>query len=399
MLLKINYSQYYLFFILLKNKYFHYLLVFSFFLIIITISSCKPQDIFVSKVSHVIGVNDMLKLSVGSEEYDNFDKGIRSAVLLSTQLDKHGSKRFCSGVIYHIQGNNYARVLSNHHCFAKQDEKTGLASEELIEYACEKTRVYFNAISGKEQIITRAQCVPETLVTNYMADLSLFVVAGSIPKEARSISISATDDSILKQKKAYIIHYPLGTEFVYTKKSLGGHRLPAAIITSNNCNVMDNFRNEQFEKNPILAVSFRHSCDLTKGSSGSPLITQESHELAGINWGGVKSIVGEKEVISNAAVKPSFVKTFINDHYQLDEKIQELISKEIYASVENDSKTLSEAAAEKIKGCSSIGMSNNQIHAKKENKISILLHIIMMLFVLLMPAMHFAFRINNIKND
>ena len=335
---------------------------------IATTISCKPSLLDISRVSHVIGINDMIVLNVETPEYQSFNQGINAAVLLVTQLDqKTGSKRFCSGVIYHIQGNNFARILSNHHCFAQQDEKTGLASEQLLENACEKTRVYFNAVSGKEGIISKAQCVPETLITNYMADIALFIVAGEIPPQSQTIAITGRDNTISEGKNAYIIHYPLGKEFIYTSRNLGNQRLPAAIITNKNCKILGNFNDDQWKHHPILAISFKHSCDLTKGSSGSPLISQESHELAGLNWGGVKSTVGEKEETNNAAVKPSYVRNFIDNHEMLDDKINSLIEKANRSNSQSTKKSITEIASEKLQaGCSTIG-SNRYLSDKSYN--------------------------------
>ena len=320
--------------------------------------ACKVQPVTSSRVMHVIGEDHMHPLSPADPEYSQFAQGIKASVLLA--MDFPGSKRYCSGFIFEVR-EDYLKVLSNHHCFAVQDEdNNGLATEELIEDVCSMTQVYFNALEGLESSITKGYCVEGTLSTNFVADIAVFAVAGDIPANVQSISIASGSDVEISQEPAYIVHYPLGKEYVYPSPDLGSARLPAAIITNRDCRILGDFAPEQFEKNPVLALSYKHTCDLTKGSSGSPLLSQSSHELVGLNWGGVKTTVGDQTDVSNAAVKASHILTFLNNDSGLDESIEALIAKhstttkgDFAATGKSSSKSESSSSAS---GCSSLGV-------------------------------------------
>lgn len=293
------------------------------------VGACKPEVNEDSHAMHIIGENDMQKLYPMDGEYQEFAHGISASVLLVMDFPETKSKRYCSGFIFEKK-DDYLKVLSNHHCFAVQEEKTGKATETLVTDICSKVQVYFNAVEGLESSLSRGYCVEGTLVTSFTADIAVFAVAGDIPSTVEAIKIVHEEELDVEESEAYIIHYPKNTEYITASADFGHVRLPAAIITSSNCNILGNFAPEQFDKNPVLALSYKHTCDLTDGSSGSPLISQSSHNLVGLNWGGVKSRTTygtETETeVSNAAVKPSHILSFLHDNVDFDSRIADLVA-------------------------------------------------------------------------
>ncbi|MCY4380782.1 MAG: trypsin-like peptidase domain-containing protein, partial [Proteobacteria bacterium] len=221
---------------------------------------------------------------------------------------------------------DHIRILTNHHCFAISDE-TGKSTDKLRPNVCEHTQVVFNTTQGvKESEIVVADCFPNTLASHPTTDIASFVVTGNIPASIDSLKIRNNDD-IEKEMPAYIVHFPIGVDYIHLNRNQKSIRLPATIITEDDCKVLGDFEPIQWNNNPVLALSHKHTCDLTEGSSGSPIIDQKTNEVIGINWGGVKSIRDNSEYeISNASVKASFIQQYLYDYYQLDPQIDTLLA-------------------------------------------------------------------------
>ena len=304
--------------------------------------SCKPPQVQDGKddsqSQHIIGNNDVMPLTVPLGEdhvYHKFLTGINASVLLSLTAPGSLTTRYCSGFVFE-KHDSYIKVLTNHHCFAIKSEDTGLSTDKLVTNACENTKVYFNVVRGMESAITHGACVPGSLITNAHADIAVFAVSGDIPPNAQPIRIineKMIDGGVIN-KPAYMIHFPLSSEdnaidaeYVTPAPELNVARLPAARITSENCKISGEYDRKQQDNINVLYFSFKHTCDLTEGSSGSPLISQETHNLIGLNWGGVKTRVGDGEPeLSNSAIKPSHIIEFLEEDPDLDERIQSLLN-------------------------------------------------------------------------
>ncbi|MCY4444164.1 MAG: trypsin-like peptidase domain-containing protein [Proteobacteria bacterium] len=316
------------------------------------VGGCKGKH-KISLVSHIIEENDMTVIHSHSDTFQRHMPGIKASVLLVVRLDN--VRRYCSGFVTDVvkkviqtddgseeEVNRFLKILTNHHCFAIQDEDSGLAKDKLEDNVCAKTDIYINAVQGSENEIYKGHCVvgnkeeneKDFLETNYYADIAFFwakAADGNI--FPNSIEPIAIEQGAVAGQEAYIVHYPLGTDYVHTIPELGGLRLPAAIITENSCSIIGDFNENQWEENPVLAVSYKHTCDLTKGSSGSPLLAKGTHKLLGLNWGGVKMTTKDNQVdLSNAAVKSSYVAKFLNDQVNFDQQVKQLISRHQSAS-------------------------------------------------------------------
>lgn len=292
-----------------------------------------------SSTFHIIGGNDMDALrreDFNGDHYRTFNKGISASVLIMIRLEE--GRRFCSGFIYELN-EAQAKIITNHHCFAVQDDATNMATYEVIGGVCDVTTVFFNATLGLEHKIEAARCTGDSLRTEHRADIAAFTVEplsmdGTFPEEITSIPIT-TSSEVGFNEPAYIVHYPLdaGDAIIsYHGHEMDGNlrgELPATIITQDNCKIVGEYMDvSEWESNPVLAMSFKHTCDLSKGSSGSPLISQVSHEVIGLNWGGVKTMrksSGEEQQVevSNASIKPDCIHSFLKDPSNLESCISD----------------------------------------------------------------------------
>lgn len=290
-------------------------------------SSCRPMtdgyeaySDWGGRVMHVIHPNDIKPLRRGDIEYlRQYRKGIQASVLIVVQLDE--GRRFCSGFIHEIRGSEI-EVISNHHCFSLYEDVAASSSYDLLEDACARTKVIFNATEGFEENLASAQCIEGTLETDYRVDIASFRAVsddGELPENIESLSIALSDETDFSAQ-AYIIHHPLDVAFVRYKNTA----LPGATITESDCQIIGEYvSREEWQSSPVLAMSFKHTCDLSKGSSGSALISKDTHEVIGLNWGGVKTLKKEggsnKELdISNAAIKPSCIHDYLYDRANLE---------------------------------------------------------------------------------
>ena len=267
-------------------------------------ASCKKQ-VTISKVAYVIGDNNMEIINERDGYYNQYKQIIDSSVVIVTNTPD-GTAQYCSGVL--VNGKTSLRILTNHHCFAVKGSD-GLATPQLISTACEETNVYFNVIEGSLGQITSASCVSGSLITDSRADIASFALNGTIPSNARPIPLYNSTETA--GRRALIIHHPVRDNNMRSIPSLG-LRLPVSTITEQDCQVIGKFPKSEWAKLPVLSVSHRHTCDLVKGSSGSPLIDYETKSLIGVNWGGVKVQVGNNLRVDNAATTSEYVREFLS---------------------------------------------------------------------------------------
>ena len=311
---------------------------------VVILAGCKPMTAEYdnpdrgSQVFHVIHPNDIKPLSRYDHEYMTvYRKGINASALIMLTLDT--GRRFCSGFIYEINGPEIG-ILSNHHCFSQTDS-AGAAAFELLDGACARTKVFFNTTEGSENELTTVRCIEGTLDTDYRADIASFKAIsanGRLPAGIESLTVASADNTDFATE-AYIVHHPLNVAYLRYK----GNTIPGATITESDCQIIGEYvATEEWESNPVLAMSFKHTCDLSKGSSGSALIAKASHEVIGLNWGGVKTVKkqgssSQELDVSNAAIKPSCIHGFLHDRANLEGCVNDpLFSRSFVSSRSSD---------------------------------------------------------------
>lgn len=307
---------------------------------------------------HVIHPNDIKPLSLHDYEYLRaYRQGINASVLIMLELNE--GRRFCSGFIFEKRSSEIA-ILSNHHCFSKYGV-AGAAELDLIQGACGRTKVFFNAIQGTQGDLALAECVEGTLETDYRADIASFqarMITGTLPQEVTSLTIASPESTDFSQE-AYIIHYPIDVAHVLYE----GTTVPGTTITESDCQIIGEYvATEEWESNPVLAMSFKHTCDLSQGSSGSALIAKGTHEVLGLNWGGVKTIKkhgssNQETDVSNAAIKPSCIHGYLYDRENLEDCVSDPLFSRSFASSDSSSvqpQTTDGVAVDRWMGCAAM---------------------------------------------
>ena len=263
---------------------------------------CKAK-IEKSNIAFIIGDDEMETLDSNSSEYINNKDIVDSSVLILT-TSSSGTSQFCSGVL--VNTSMGLKILTNHHCFAYKDDKDQ-ATAELLPSACVNTSVFFNLIENSVDEVEKLDCVEGSLKTDYRADLASFSIRGALPKNANPIELSM--ETNLAGREALIVHFPVRDSHArYVRKY--NISLPIATITEKNCRILGEFPEDLWGEVGVLYVSHRHTCDLIKGSSGSPLIDVRTRKLVGVNWGGVEYKTSKVRK-DNAATNSVCVKAFL----------------------------------------------------------------------------------------
>lgn len=285
-----------------------FLIIFPTFFVLI---GCK-RTATTSQTAYILDENDMEVISFDNADHKFHEALIKSSVLLRTEINRK-TTRLCSGVLVNYRGKT--QVLTNHHCFAVKGNND-LATEQLVPSACKNTTVIYDAVAGRLKNISTSKCVVGTLRTDFIGDIASFSLDKSVPEGYEPLTIK--EGEVSANTPAIIIHYPTkGARHEQVPRAaepkyLVGEKLPVATITSNNCMILGRYTHGVARQLPVLAVSYRHTCDLVHGSSGSPLIDPTDGTLVGINWGGVKLNTKTGDSYVNAATTSGYVVGFLN---------------------------------------------------------------------------------------
>jgi hypothetical protein len=272
--------------------------------------ACKSQpNNGSSRIGFILGANNILPLD-GKVEDEVPRNAAQAAVLLATTLDSKAVK-FCSGTMIEAAlGGINPRILTNHHCFAAEDAD-GRVLPDLQPEACTKTIVYFGFDELHNYIpMKKVPCQPGSLHTDPTGDLGVFELQDSPPDGVVPFAIWP-EDRPPEHRKAFIIHHPDVKENLRVPP---GEKiaLPAASVTTEDCETGGLFAENEWPLDGVLRFSFKHTCDLIHGSSGSALIDRETNMILGVNWGGMKIKYASGDHIDNVATKPSYVRDFVN---------------------------------------------------------------------------------------
>jgi V8-like Glu-specific endopeptidase len=275
----------------------------------LALPACKKAH-EVNRTAYIVGpTNDIKKM--GDSERREVPAGVYNAsVLIATQL-KDKKIKFCSGTLLAGAGvSEPNRILTNHHCFARQDGE-GKAVDELIDEACTGTKVYFGYYAGEASAAASVPCQQGSLRTNFDGDLAVFNLAEN-PKPPH-VPLQLWDgDSVPEGRKAYIVHYPDVSENL-EPIAPGAARLPVAAVTIQDCKVAGPFDPAEWDLDRTLPYSIRHTCDLIHGSSGSALVDAQTSTMIGVNWGGIKITYDSGTRVDNVATRIDFVRAFLDN--------------------------------------------------------------------------------------
>lgn len=311
------------------------------FVVSILLSTCK-QITTVSTTAYVIGPNDIN--TVTQDNVTKIPPSVQEAAVLLTITINHGKRKFCSGTLIPGEpGANY-RILTNHHCFAPEEDDKRKVTDEIVENACEGARVFFGFF--RDQLDTRevGRCLPGTFRNDFQGDLAIFTLEQN-PTERFKPAEFWAEAEVPGGRQGLIMHFPaIDSSDPEAEKNLvlepeAGIKVPVAQITTNDCETLGPFPAQEWQLDKSLKMGFKHSCDLKKGSSGSGLWDAETGRLIGVNWGGItlKYTDPDRTEVFNVATNISYVKLF------LEHKEQEELKR--LSSIESENKNLASGDA------------------------------------------------------
>jgi V8-like Glu-specific endopeptidase len=284
--------------------------------VILSFTGCKKAS-EVSRAAYIVGpTNDIKKM--GESERKEIPASVYNAsVLIATQTADKKIK-FCSGTLIAGNGLNNYRVLTNHHCFAKQDGD-GKAIDELLPEACTNTRVYFGYYAGHTRETATTGCLADSIQTNFNGDLGIFTLSKNPPLPYLPLQLW-DGETVPEGRKAYIVHYPDIAENLEAINPTAA-RLPVAAVTTQDCKVSGLFDPAEWDLDRTLPYSLRHTCDLIHGSSGSALVDAQTSTLIGVNWGGIKITYASGTRVDNVATRIDFIKAFLENRVESFETV------------------------------------------------------------------------------
>lgn len=272
--------------------------------------ACK-RSLVKNEQGYIVGGTDDIEAFNPGTSSEQFRESFKSTVLLSTLLITK-KRKFCSGSMINTDPDGKPeglRILTNFHCFASTSE-SGKVSENFLPEACASTQVFFNVAGSTYTEAIGRKCKVGSLMGDHEGDIAVFELEGEIPEGYGPLKLWPAED-IPTNRKAFLIHHPdIAENFVPVGTT--GISLPAASITSEDCKTLGEFSTEEWVLDTTLPYSFKHSCDLVHGSSGSALIDVDSNMILGVNWGGIEIKYKNKNQVVNAATRSSYIQAFLN---------------------------------------------------------------------------------------
>ncbi len=280
-------------------------------LVSLVLSGCK-KGLEVNHAGYIVGLtNDIVQVTPANRSAIP-DSVFDSAVFIVTKLPGERVK-YCSGTLVEpARPGENLRVLTNHHCFAEIDKSPGgsdIIRGEVFLEACTNTETWFGVAPSLGVAPTKVGCQPGTLRTNPKLDLAVFTLARAVPGQHRAATV-AQPSMVEVGRAAMIVHYP---EVESHLAPLPGQpvALPTASVTLEDCKILGVFPEREWGIDPTVPYSLRHSCDIVQGSSGSALLDAETHEIIGVNWGGIKINHEKGQRTDNVATRTEFVAAFL----------------------------------------------------------------------------------------
>lgn len=264
-----------------------------------------------------------------------YQRGAEASVVM--RITKSDGKNYhCSGFIESFHGGDQitAKIVTNHHCFSLRDPdsrgddglilpadpKVGLTYHDLDEPPmerglCDTTIVW---LGGHHTVISQdeyaSRCVGGSLRSNRSMDIAVFDVLVNL-QGLKHLPAPLP----ISSRPA-----PAAGEKVYTVNYVAPHGFPVQHLTKD-CRVGRPFyrfilRPSEFYTNhllkgtygDLLSSSFSHNCPLSPGASGSALVSEETGEVVGLNWGGaiITDTSGKRQ--RDAALSSACIRYFLH---------------------------------------------------------------------------------------
>lgn len=306
--------------------------------------SCKPSNTSqTSRSGYILGPSSDIEVfsaqkQTQSEKFEkikwDIDKLANSIPIVVTTHKENETKKsyaqFCSSSLITDPLTDKTLVLTNFHCLAEQipdpkDSTKSIYTDKLSESACTETRIAFGHTEDADP--TRiVKCLAGSARGSYEGDIMVFELEEELDDSYLRLNLSTNSKATNSANVA--IHYP----------DIDGHRklvkemradLPVQSITLQNCNLTTRFPSDQWSLDSTLFASFRSTCDIEHGSSGSALVDVETMEINGLNWGGIEIRFDKRVDTYNAATSPDYIKAFLEgkeDEYKTIGKSSDAIA-------------------------------------------------------------------------
>jgi hypothetical protein len=334
---------------------------------------CKPsQRMFREQAGYIIGTSNDIRPIGDTEKASISEKHLNAAVLLTTVVD--GNKRkFCSGTLLAAQSGKTAnRIITNHHCFASDEESDTASKDKNISLAdgrCEDVKVFFGYVKSELDKRETRDCEPGTLRFDLEADLAIFDLTKN-PSERFAPAEIYSGSSEEVGRKASVVHFPNITEGDMSNmvfEETVGYKLPIAQLTLDNCATLGPFSPDEWYLDTTLRMGIKHTCDQKKGSSGSSLWDVETDKVLGVNWGGITLNYSnpDRTEIFNVATEAEYLTAFIGGNVQHLLQLKEQKKADAAAQAKASAESSKESKSSRnlnIKNCGVIGSAMSLSH-------------------------------------
>lgn len=305
------------------------------------LSTCK-QVTSVSTTAYVIGPNDINTIT--PDNVVAVPPNVQAAAVLLTITINQGKRKFCSGTLIPGENGGNYRILTNHHCFAPEEDDKRKVTDDIVQGACEGARVFFGFFRDQLDRREVGRCQPGSFRNDFQGDLAVFTLEQN-PTPRFQPAEFWTDGDVPGGRSGLIMHFPtIEATAPDADKNLvlepeAGIKVPVAQFTVADCETLGPFPAQEWQLDKSLKMGFKHTCDLKKGSSGSGLWDAVTGRLIGVNWGGItlKYTDPDRTEVFNVATNINYVKLF------LEHKEQEELAR--LNTIENENKNLTSADA------------------------------------------------------
>ncbi|MCX6118015.1 MAG: trypsin-like peptidase domain-containing protein [Proteobacteria bacterium] len=270
------------------------------------VCSCKRKSMTPSYQGFVIGNDDIVRVENSGipESYRNSVEATGSIISMDATSKKN---HYCTGaLIAPAEGQILQRVIANAHCFAASADP----QNALAPWACNDTRIIFGIKFDDLSKFRIGRCKAGSLRVDSKADIAIFDLAE--PLDAGVIPFVISGENKPVGTLAYVVHHPVIDKNMVTPQGMN-FKVPSSVLTQENCALQ---LKEELSRggDDLFAYDLAHSCDIIAGSSGAPIISQATHEIIGLNWGGIEWGGNGSELKENRAISSGYLKAFVDNN-------------------------------------------------------------------------------------